>query len=318
MQNFKIKDIFNMALPPDIQKKIIKNRLINLEGKARLREIKRILLELPGYNTGPYGEIRKSLTEETEKTKTRSKIKHQDWLGVPRHGNKQFCLVGAPSAGKSSLLSKLSGMKIKIAEYEFTTLKPIPAIIKLNGAQIQIVDLPGLIEGATKDVGGGKRLIGIVKNTDGILFMIDLTKDYSKSEKVYNELVKAGIDKPIIFIGSKIDSPLAKGNASILKNKFSNLILTSTITGEGLEELKIEIWERSKLMRVYTEETSEPMILDTGSSVKNLIEGIHKELLRNFREAVINGKSAKFPNQKVGLNHILEDEDRINITFRTN
>jgi len=302
-----------MALPSDIQKQKIRKRLIGLEGKARLNEIKKILYELPGYNTGPYGQIRKSLMKEIETTKTRSQVKHQDWLGVPRQGHKQFCLVGSPSSGKSSLLSKLSGMEIKTAEYEFTTLKPIPAIVKLNGAQIQIVDLPGLIEGATEDAGGGKRLIGIVKNTDGVLFMIDLTKDYSKAEKVYNELVKAEIDKPIIFIGSKIDSLLAKENAKKLKNKFSDLILISTITKEGIEKLKERIWNVSNLIRFYTEKTDEPIILEKNSSVENLVKRIHKNFLEDFKEAVINGKSAKFPNQKVGLNHILEDEDRIKI-----
>ena len=103
-----------MALPPTIQKQKIRKRLIGLDGKARLNEIKKILEELPGYNQGPYGEIRKSLMKEIETTKTRSKVKHQDWLGVPRQGNRQFVLVGRPSSGKSSLLSKLSGMKIKI------------------------------------------------------------------------------------------------------------------------------------------------------------------------------------------------------------
>ena len=302
-----------MALPHDIQKQKIRKRLIGLEGKARLNEIKKIFDELPGYNTGPYGKIKKSLMKEIEKTKTRSKVKHQDWLGVPRQGHKQFCLVGAPSAGKSSLLAKLSGMQIKTAEYEFTTLKPIPAIVKLNNAQIQIVDLPGFIEGATEDAGGGKRLIGIVKNTDGILFMIDLTKDYSRAEKVYNELVKAEINKPIIFIGSKIDSPLAKENAEKLKKKFKDLILISIITNEGIEKLKNRIWEESNLIRVYTEKTEEPMILEKDSSVEDLVKVIHKNLLENFKEAVINGKSAKFPNQKVGLSHILQDEDRIKI-----
>lgn len=302
-----------MALPPDIQKQKIRKRLISLEGKARLNEIKKILDELPGYKTGPYGQIRKSLRKEIEITKTRSKVKHQDWLGVPRQGHKQFCLVGATSSGKSSLLSKLSGMKIKTAEYDFTTLKPIPAIVKLNGAQIQIVDLPGLIEGATEDVGRGKRLIGIVKNTDGILFMIDLTKDYSKAEKVYNELVKAEIHKSIIFIGNKIDSSLAKENAIKLKKRFKNLIILSSLTGKGIEELKKEIWEKSNLIRVYTEKTEEPMILEKGSSVEDLVKKVHKNLLENFKEATINGKSAKFPNQKIGLSHILEDEDRIKI-----
>lgn len=302
-----------MALPPNIQKQKIRERLIGLEGKARLNEIKKILDELPRYKTGDYGEIRKSLLKEIETTKTRSNIKHQDWLGVPRQGHKQFCLVGAPSSGKSSLLSKLSGMKIKTAEYEFTTLKPIPAIIKLNDAQIQIVDLPGLIEGATEDAGGGKRLIGIVKNTDGVLFMIDLTKDYSRAEKVYNELLKAKINKPIIFIGNKVDSPMAKKNIEKLKNKFKDLIFLSTLTGEGIERLKEKIWKESNLIRIYTENTKEPIIMGIDSSVEDLVKKIHKNLFENFKEAIVNGKSAKFPNQKVGLNHILKDEDRIKI-----
>lgn len=302
-----------MALPPTIQKQKIRKRLIGLDGKARLNEIKKILNELPGYKTGDYGQIKKSLMEDIKTTKIRSKIKHQDWLGVQKQGHKQFCLVGSPSSGKSSLLSKLSGMEIKTAEYEFTTLKPIPAIVKLNNAQIQIVDLPGLIEGAIEDAGGGRRLIGIVKNTDGILFMIDLTKDFSRAEKVYNELIKAEIKKPIIFIGNKIDSPLSKENAIKLKKKFNKLILISTITGEGIEKLKKTIWETSNLIRVYAGNTKEPMILEKGSSIRDLIKKIHKNLLNGFKEAIINGESAKFPNQKVGLNHILEDEDRVKI-----
>ena len=59
-----------MALPPDIQKQKIRKRLISLEGKARLNEIKKILEELPGYKTGDYGQIRKSLMKEIKTTKT--------------------------------------------------------------------------------------------------------------------------------------------------------------------------------------------------------------------------------------------------------
>jgi uncharacterized protein len=306
-----------MALPPDIQKRKIRERLISLTGKARLNEVKKILRELPGYNNGPYGEIRKSLLQEIEITKTRSKIQHQDWLGAPRQGDKQFVLVGRPSAGKSSLLSKLSGMDIKIASYEFTTLKPIPAIIKLNDAQIQIIDLPGLIEGATNDVGGGKRLIGIVKNSDGIIFMIDLTKPIDEAETIFNELKKAKIEKPIIIVGNKIDSIKSKINTIKLKRRFKEeLVLISTITGKGLHNLKNRIWKESNLIRIYTEKSEHPMILENNSTVKDAILGIHKKLLGEFREAVISGPSAKFPNQKVGLDHILKDKDSIKIITR--
>ncbi|MCK5449487.1 50S ribosome-binding GTPase [Candidatus Pacearchaeota archaeon] len=306
-----------MALPPEIQKRQIKKRLIGLDGKTRLNEIKKILEELPGYNQGPYGEIRKSLMIEIDKTKTRSKVKHQDWLGVPRQGDRQFVLVGRPSSGKSSLLSKLSGMEIKIASYEFTTLKPIPAIIKLNGAQIQIVDLPGLIEGATEDIGGGKRLIGIVKNTDGIIFMVDLTKSIDKAESIFNELKKAKIEKPMIIVGNKIDSPESKINAEKLRKRFSeNLVLISALTGEGLNSLRDKIWEESNLIRIYTGDSEEPIILEKGSTVKDLVLSIHKKLLDEFKEAVINGSSAKFPYQKVGVNHLLEDGDFLKIVTK--
>ena len=303
-----------MALPPDIQKRKIRERLLGLVGKARINEVRKILGELPGYNNGPYGEIRKDLLSEIEKTKTKSKIQHQDWLGVPRQGDKQFVLVGRPSAGKSSLLSKLSGMDIKIANYEFTTLKPIPAVVKLNGAQIQIVDLPGLIEGATEDAGGGKRLIGIVKNTDGIIFMVDLTKPIDLAESIFNELKKAKIKKTMIVVGNKIDSPLAKTNIAKAKSKFGkSLVLTSTLTGEGLEDLKSKIWKESNLIRVYTGDMEKPMILGRGASVKEAILGIHKKLLEEFREAIVNGPSAKFPNQKVGLTHLLKDMDSLKV-----
>ena len=303
-----------MALPPDIQKRKIRERLLNLTGKARLNEVRKILEELPGYNNGPYGEIRKSLLQEIEKTKTRSKVQHQDWLGVPRQGDRQFVLVGRPSVGKSSLLSKLSGMDIKIANYEFTTLKPIPAVIKLNGAQIQIVDLPGLIEGATENAGGGKRLIGIVKNTDGIIFMIDITKPTDKAEAIFNELKKAQIEKPMIVVGNKADSPKSKVNVKMARKKFGeNLILISALTGEGLGNLKNKIWKDSNLIRVYPDDSEEPMILNKNSKIEDFARKVHKKVLDEFKWAVINGPSAKFPNQTAGLTHVLKDEDRVKI-----
>lgn len=300
-------------MPHQIQFKLIKKRLKGLEGKAKLKEIEEIRQELPGFNTGPYGEIKSWLTEEVKKTKTRSNIKHQDWLGVKRQGKKQFVLVGCPSVGKSSLVQKLSGIQIKVAAYEFTTLKPQPAIINLKGAEIQIVDLPGLLKGAVDDIGGGKRLIGIVRNADGIIFMHDLSKPLSDMQKIMGEIDKAKITKPKIILGNKVD--LSRENFVNLKNKFpkDKVIAISTETGEGLNEFKEEIWNLSKLIRVYTVHDRKPFILDRGSQVCDLLQKIHRDFLKQFKVARVTGKSVKFPRQSVGINHVLEDEDEIQI-----
>ena len=231
-----------MAIPHITQIQIIKRRLKGKEGKAKLNEITAIQESLPGYNTGPYGEIKKWLQKQITQTKTRSKIKHQDWLGVKRQGLKQFMLVGCPNIGKSSLLKLLSKIQVKTANYEFTTLKPIPSIVNINDAEFQIVDLPGLVKGATDDVGGGKRLIGLVKNTDAIILMHDLTKPLSDLKQITNELEKAQIQKPTIVVGNKVDDKTASLE---IKKVHPEAIIISTVTEQGITELKNALWKTS-------------------------------------------------------------------------
>jgi hypothetical protein len=88
---------------------------------------------------------------------------------------------------------------------------------------------------------------------------------------------------------------------------------------KNLELLKKKIFEKLDLIKVYTKpkldkpDLNEPMLIKKGSSVEDVCKRIHKDLLEQFRYAVVWGKSAKFPGQKVGLNHILEDGDIISI-----
>ena len=130
----------------------------------------------------------------------------------------------------------------------------------------------------------------------------------------------AGINSNIdgIIVGNKIDSPLANENVKELKKKFGDkLTLISTLTGEGLDHLKEKIWESSNLIRIYTDKSKDAIVLKKGVTVEALVKSIHKKLLEGFKEAIINGSSAKFPNQKVGLRHVLEDEDRVRIVSRS-
>jgi Obg family GTPase CgtA len=302
-----------MALPHRVQMELIRKRLKNKEGRIKLNEIDKVMQELPGYNTGPYGEIKKWLRQEARKTKTRSKIKYQDWMGVKKQGLRQFVLVGLPNAGKSSLLNKLSGAKTKVAGYSFTTLKPFPVVVKINNAEIQIVDLPGLIEGASENIGHGKRFLGIIKSSNGLLLMHDLSKPANDLEIITNELKKGKIKKPAIIIGSKSDLPEAGKNLKELRKRFRKIIPISNTTGQGIDKLKNAIWNKSGLMRVYSKIESKPMIINKGSSVEDFARKIHRTTKVKFAE--VSGKSVKFPNQRVGLKHVLEDGDRVKLVF---
>jgi len=297
-----------MPMPHTTQLQLIKKQLKGLEGKQKINTINRILEELPTYSSGPYADIRKWLHGQIAVTKTRSRVKHQDWLGVKKEGSRQFVLVGKPSAGKSSLLNALSGRDVKVAAYAFTTLKPIPAIVDINGADIQIVDLPGLIEGAHEDAGGGKRLLGIVRHSDGILLMHDLTKPFAETATLLRELELAEIDKPLIVVGNKLD--LAPDAVGELTSRFPHcpVVGISVRENHGLEALRQTIWQHSSLIRVYVPD-GEPVILSEGASVHDFAKRIHKKLV--VREARVSGPSAKFPNQRVGLDHILHDGDTV-------
>lgn len=298
-----------MPMHHTIQKQLIKEKLKDLQGKPKIKKIDEFLEELPTFTSGPYVELRKWLEGQKNVTKTRSKTVHKEY-GIKKEGLKQFMLVGKPSAGKSSLLKALSKRDVKIAEYAFTTLEPIPAIVDINGAEIQLVDLPGLIEGATEDKGGGKRFVGLIRQADGIIVMHDLTKAVEDTEKIIEELRRVGIEKKTIIVGNKIDLD----DIMRLRQKYPEAVGISAKEGIGLEELKQKIWEASGLIKVYTKR--KPVILEIESTIKNLTEKIHKELLKKFKHARVTGNSAKFPNQKVGLSHVLEDEDKVELKLK--
>src|SRR4029077_19656643 len=137
-------------------------------GKERIREVRALLAELPDYKNGPYADLRKSLLAEIEDTRVRSRAIQRDSIAVRREGAAQIALVGPPNVGKSSLLQALSDIQIKTGDYAFTTTRPVPALTRIRGVLVQLVEIPGLIEGAHEDRGGGRALLGVLRGADAI------------------------------------------------------------------------------------------------------------------------------------------------------
>ncbi len=88
---------------------------------------------------------------------------------VMKSGDARVALIGFPSVGKSTLLSKITKTESEVAAYEYTTLTAIPGVIEYHGARIQLLDLPGIIEGAAQGRGRGKQVVSVAKTADLIM-----------------------------------------------------------------------------------------------------------------------------------------------------
>lgn len=157
-------------------------------------------------------------------------------------------LVGLPSVGKSTILSKISGATPKIASYHFTTLSPNLGVVKLKDERsFVIADLPGLIEGAHEGVGLGHKFLRHAMRTKVIAHVIDMgseegrnpVEDYlvirSEIEK-YNEKLA---NKKEIVIANKMDLPDAGNNLKVFKETFpeKEVFEISSVTNMGFNEL---------------------------------------------------------------------------------
>jgi uncharacterized protein len=96
---------------------------------------------------------------------------------VARNGDARVALIGFPSVGKSTLLGALTTTESEAADYEFTTLTCIPGVLNYKGSKIQVLDLPGIIEGAAHGAGRGKEVIAVARSADAILIVLDAGKE---------------------------------------------------------------------------------------------------------------------------------------------
>ena len=183
-------------------------------------------------------------------------------------------LVGLPSVGKSTLISKISASKPKIAAYHFTTLTPNLGVVNaLPGKSFTVADLPGLIKGASLGEGLGDKFLKHIERTRVIAHIVDMGclegrdpyEDYLTINKELENFDKSLIEKPQIIIASKMDIEGAKENLEEFKKKVDKKVFPiSAITGEGIKEVLIELsnmLDKIEKKPLYEEEKFESHIL---------------------------------------------------------
>lgn len=152
--------------------------------KAKLARFKTQLLEGPGGKKGA-----------------------GEGFDVMKSGDARVCLIGFPSVGKSTLLSTITDTESAQAAYEFTTLTAVPGNIHYKGSRIQLLDLPGIIEGASEGKGRGRQVIAVARTCDLIIMMLDAAKGETMASLLTKELDDVGIrinkSKPNVFFKKK-------------------------------------------------------------------------------------------------------------------
>jgi len=134
------------------------------------------------------------LQEEIEKAKTHKKGGRGRSFAIPKDGAGQIVILGETNTGKSSLLSALTNANPDISPIPFTTQKPVIGMLPYEDLQFQLIEAPSIIKGASEGRMAGSQTLGLARNADGLILMVDLTRDpVAQFKIVKNELEESGI-----------------------------------------------------------------------------------------------------------------------------
>ena len=242
----------------------------------------------------------KKFQQQAEKSK---KLGKSSKAGIKKE-DMQAVLIGISNSGKSALLAILTNASPRISDTKFTTTHPIIGMMNYEGANIQLIEIPGIeSEHYNK---------GLANTADTLLI---LKTNLEQLKQIEEKLGKAHGKRIIIFNKSDILTENEKRKISAtLQSKKYNFVMSSSTSKENLNDLKNKILQSFGKIRVYTKEprkekSNRPIILEPDSTVKQVAEKILKGFSKNVKETKIWGPSSKFPGQKVGLQHKLRDLD---------
>jgi len=177
--------------------------------EEEIEELREEISETP-YNKSTEAHIGRLKSKLAEKKEEFAKRQQSSGGGggyhVEQHGDATVALVGFPSVGKSTLLNSLTNADSEVGSYEFTTLDVNPGMLDFRGASIQLLDVPGLIEGAAGGRGGGQEVLSVVRSADLIVYVLspfELEQYDLLADELYDNKIRVDQVPPRVSVVGK-------------------------------------------------------------------------------------------------------------------
>ncbi len=268
-------------------------------------------------------ELKRKLSVLRKESIQKKSSSRKDPFHLVREGVRQLALVGAPNAGKSSLVASLTHATPEIADYPFTTRAPILGMLLFEEVRLQLVDLPPVSSDHME-----AWVPQIIGNADAVLWIADLSDDavLDGMESSLEILRGARIDlrqKKTLIVGSKIDALGAEDREQIVREIFGGafpIIVFSSVAHaqDDTQEISRRIYEFLDLVRVYTKapgkkaDRNDPFVLSRGGTVLDLAELVHRSLATDLKFAKVWG-GTRADGLMVGRDFVLDDGDIVEL-----
>jgi len=254
---------------------------------------------------------------------------------LPRQGAGRAVLIGGPNAGKSQLMCNLTRATPEVAVYPFTTHEPVPGMMSWEDVMVQVVDTPPI----TADV-FAPATQGLIRSADIVLLLIDLGSDEG-IEQVQEVLDHIGrtktrlanashfdqaevgvIHTKTFAVPNKIDLPDAADRLELLHAfcplEFEQFVISAE-TGQGLDELRLAVYNSLDVVRVYTKmpnkkeaDYDRPYTIGRGGTLREIAQLIHKDFAENLKFARVWGSNIHDGSQ-VKADYVLHDKDVVEL-----
>jgi len=280
-------------------------------------------------------DLRKKLSKlKSAATSKKTTKKQVSAYHINKEGPGQIIIIGTTNVGKSSLVANQTNADPEVSEVPFTTWTAMPGMMMIDNIQVQVIDTPPISEEYIDP-----EFLNLIRRVDLLLIMIDLhAHPVQQLEFVYQKLQENRIAPkylegqieveefllhvPTLVVVNKFDSEEYEEHYQIFQELLGQeypMVPVSVKTGYNIDTLKRMIFEKLNVIRVYSKapgkdvDKTSPFVVDQGIQLGEFAGKVHKDFQENLKSAKIWGTSADFPGQMVSRDHVLEDEDVVEL-----